>query len=70
MMLGLLSDFKVDLAHRGESALAARLPVLMRRLGEAHVAAGQLEDAEIALQEVLKYPLDPGENHRDDQSWP
>jgi hypothetical protein len=42
----------------------------MRRLGEAHVAAGQLEDAEIALQEVLKYPLDPGENHRDDQSWP
>eukprot|EP00775_Hariotina_reticulata_P011622 gene11622-11766_t len=50
----------VDLAHRGEAALAAKLPVLMRRLGEAYIAAGQLEEAELALREVLKHPLDPG----------
>ncbi|WIA30388.1 hypothetical protein OEZ86_000474 [Tetradesmus obliquus] len=51
----------VDLAHRGDAALAAKLPYLVRRLGAAHAAAGQLEEAEVALREVLAHPLPPDE---------
>ncbi|KAF6252995.1 hypothetical protein COO60DRAFT_1704042 [Scenedesmus sp. NREL 46B-D3] len=51
----------VDLAHRGDASLAARLPALVRRLGAAHAAAGQLEEAEVALREVLVHPLPPEE---------
>eukprot|EP00879_Flechtneria_rotunda_P010701 GHRR01011183.1.p1 GENE.GHRR01011183.1~~GHRR01011183.1.p1 ORF type:complete len:1628 (+),score=649.14 GHRR01011183.1:120-5003(+) len=47
----------VDLAHSGDAALAGKLPGLARRLGEAHVAAGQLEEAEVALRDVLAYPM-------------
>ncbi|KAF8069413.1 SKI3 [Scenedesmus sp. PABB004] len=43
----------VDLALRGDAGLAAKLPGLVRRLGEAHVAAGQLEEAEVSLREAL-----------------
>lgn len=52
---------QVDLAHRGDAALAAKLPYLVRRLGAAHAAAGQLEEAEVALREVLAHPLPPDE---------
>jgi hypothetical protein len=52
---------QVDLAHRGDASLAAKLPSLVRRLGAAHAAAGQLEDAEVALREVLAHPLPPEE---------
>jgi hypothetical protein len=41
------------MAHRGEPALAGKLPALTRRLAEAHVACGQLEEAEAALSELL-----------------
>eukprot|EP00878_Enallax_costatus_P006021 GHUV01006316.1.p1 GENE.GHUV01006316.1~~GHUV01006316.1.p1 ORF type:complete len:690 (+),score=196.02 GHUV01006316.1:93-2072(+) len=47
----------VDLAHRGDASLVGRLPQLVRRLGEAHKAAGQLEEAEVALRDVLRHQL-------------
>lgn len=52
-----LSCSQVDLAHRGDASLAAKLPYLARRLGEAHKAAGQLEEAEVALRDVLRHQL-------------
>jgi hypothetical protein len=55
------ASLQVDLAHRGDASLAAKLPSLVRRLGAAHAAAGQLEEAEVALQEVLAHPLPPEE---------
>jgi hypothetical protein len=48
---------QVDLAHRGDASLSAKLPFLVRRLGAAHAAAGQLEEAEVALRDVLAHPL-------------
>lgn len=47
----------VDLAHRGEAALSARLPALVRRLGEALARSGQLEEAEVALRDALGHDL-------------
>ncbi|GBF94747.1 hypothetical protein Rsub_07630 [Raphidocelis subcapitata] len=44
----------VDMAHRGEPAVAGKLPALTRRLAEAHVNCGQLEEAEAVLSELLR----------------
>ena len=53
----LAATTQVDLAHRGDAGLAAKLPSLARRLGEAHVAAGQLEEAEVSLCDVLAHDM-------------
>lgn len=47
----------MDLAHRGDAALRSKLPQFVRRLGEAHKAAGQLEEAEVALRDVLRHEM-------------
>ncbi|KAI8473996.1 MAG: hypothetical protein J3K34DRAFT_518511 [Monoraphidium minutum] len=44
----------VNMVHRGDPALAGKLPALTRRLAEAHVACGQLEEAEAALTDLLR----------------
>lgn len=44
---------QVDLAHRGDPALGPKLQSLVLRLGEALVAGGQLEEAEVALRDAL-----------------
>lgn len=59
--LCLAFPMQVDLVHRGDAALVAKLPQLVRRLGSAHAAAGQLEEAEVALRDVLANPLPPEE---------
>jgi len=42
----------VNLAHRGHASLSAKLPSLVRRLAGAYMAAGQLDEADVALREV------------------
>lgn len=51
--MGCIPCLQVNLAHAGVEGLSPKLPALTRRLAEAHVAAGQLEDAELALRALL-----------------
>ncbi len=54
---------QVEFAQQGAEGLASKLPFLSRRLAEAHVAAGSLDEAELVLQDVLGHRTAGG--HRD-----
>lgn len=43
VLLLLLLPLQVNLAHRGNAALSAKLPALVRRLADAHMAAGEAQ---------------------------
>lgn len=50
---------QIHIAHRGDAALAGKLPALTRSAAEAHLACGQLEEAEAALTDLLRQHPSP-----------